>query len=151
MRAIGAIDVGMAALRLGAGRQTKDDTIDHAVGIRCLKKRGDAVAAGEVLAEVHARDDASAQQAGAEVLAAYEFGDEAPPRPADRARDDRLAMPELPEVETTRRQLEPHLVGRRFDRVEIHDPRLVRPFEPTPSPRSSKASECRRSNAVASI
>jgi formamidopyrimidine-DNA glycosylase len=39
-------------------------------------------------------------------------------------------MPELPEVETTRRQLEPHLVGRRFDGVEIHDPRLVRPFEP---------------------
>ena len=79
VRAIGAIDVGMAALRLGAGRQTKDDTIDHAVGILCLKKRGDAVAAGEVLAEVHARDDASAQQAEAEVLAAYEFGDEAPP------------------------------------------------------------------------
>jgi pyrimidine-nucleoside phosphorylase len=79
VRALGAIDVGMAALRLGAGRQTKDDTIDHAVGILCLKKRGDAVAAGDVLAEVHARDDASAQQAEAEVLAAYQFGDEAPP------------------------------------------------------------------------
>ncbi len=39
-------------------------------------------------------------------------------------------MPELPEVETIRLALEPHLVGRRFDRVEIHDPRLVRPFEP---------------------
>jgi pyrimidine-nucleoside phosphorylase len=79
VRAIGAIDVGMAAVRLGAGRQTKDDTIDHAVGIRCLKKRGDAVTAGEILAEVHARDDASAQQAETEVLAAYELGDEAPP------------------------------------------------------------------------
>ena len=79
VRAIGAVDIGMAALRLGAGRQTKDDTIDHAVGIRCLRKRGDAVTAGEVLAEVHARDDASAQQAEAEVLAAYELGGEAPP------------------------------------------------------------------------
>jgi pyrimidine-nucleoside phosphorylase len=79
VRAIGAIDIGMAALRLGAGRQTKDDTIDHSVGIRCLKKRGDAVTAGDVLAEVHARDDPSAQQAKAEVLAAYELGDEAPP------------------------------------------------------------------------
>ena len=39
-------------------------------------------------------------------------------------------MPELPEVETVRRQLEPVLVGRRFERVEIDDPRLVRPFEP---------------------
>ena len=40
-------------------------------------------------------------------------------------------MPELPEVETIRRALEPHVVGRRFDRVEILDSRLVRPFEPT--------------------
>jgi pyrimidine-nucleoside phosphorylase len=78
VRAIGATDIGMAALRLGAGRQTKDDTIDHAVGIRCLSKRGDAVTAGDVLAEVHARDDASAHQAETEVLAAYELGDEAP-------------------------------------------------------------------------
>ena len=40
-------------------------------------------------------------------------------------------MPELPEVETIRLALEPHLVGRRFEEVEIRDPRLVRPFEPT--------------------
>jgi formamidopyrimidine-DNA glycosylase len=39
-------------------------------------------------------------------------------------------VPELPEVETVRRQLEPVLVGRQFERVEIDDPRLVRPFEP---------------------
>jgi len=38
-------------------------------------------------------------------------------------------VPELPEVETVRRQLEPVLVGRRFERVEIDDPRLVRPFD----------------------
>jgi len=79
VRSIGAVDIGMAALRLGAGRQAKDDTIDHAVGIRCLKKRGDAVAPGDVLAEVHARDVASAKRAEAEVLAAYELGGEAPP------------------------------------------------------------------------
>jgi pyrimidine-nucleoside phosphorylase len=79
VRAIGAVDVGMAALRLGAGRRTKDDVIDHAVGVRCLKKRGDAVTAGDVLAEVHAHDDASAYEAAAEVLAAYRLGDEAPP------------------------------------------------------------------------
>ena len=39
-------------------------------------------------------------------------------------------MPELPEVETIRLKLEPHLVGRGFERVEIEDSRLVRPFEP---------------------
>ncbi|HWG57372.1 MAG TPA: bifunctional DNA-formamidopyrimidine glycosylase/DNA-(apurinic or apyrimidinic site) lyase [Gaiellaceae bacterium] len=39
-------------------------------------------------------------------------------------------MPELPEVETVRRALAPVLEGRTFARVEIEDPRLVRPHEP---------------------
>ena len=39
-------------------------------------------------------------------------------------------MPELPEVETVRRRLEPVLVGRTFEYVDIHDARLVRPHEP---------------------
>ncbi len=39
-------------------------------------------------------------------------------------------MPELPEVETIRSQLEPALVGRRIARVEILDPRLTRPEPP---------------------
>ena len=39
-------------------------------------------------------------------------------------------MPELPEVETVRRRLEPVLVGRTFDRVEIEDVRLTRPEDP---------------------
>jgi pyrimidine-nucleoside phosphorylase len=76
---LGAIKIGVAALHLGAGRRTKEDEIDHAVGIVCLKKRGDTVAEGEPLAEIHARDEASAQRAAAEVLAAYELADEPPP------------------------------------------------------------------------
>jgi formamidopyrimidine-DNA glycosylase len=39
-------------------------------------------------------------------------------------------MPELPEVETVRRRLAPLLEGRRFERVEISDPRLTRPHDP---------------------
>lgn len=39
-------------------------------------------------------------------------------------------MPELPEVETVRVGLEPKLAGRVFDRVEIFDPRLTRPYDP---------------------
>jgi pyrimidine-nucleoside phosphorylase len=77
---LGAIDVGNAALRLGAGRRTKTDEIDHAVGVVCRRKRGDSVAPDDVLAEVHARDDASAAAAAAEVLAAYEIGEETVPR-----------------------------------------------------------------------
>jgi pyrimidine-nucleoside phosphorylase len=79
VRSIGAVDIGLAALRLGAGRQRKDQHIDHAVGIRCLKKRGDAVAKGEPIAEIHARTEGAAEQARAEVLAAYGLGEEAPP------------------------------------------------------------------------
>lgn len=39
-------------------------------------------------------------------------------------------MPELPEVETVRAALEPHLLGRRIDRADILDTRLTRPVEP---------------------
>jgi formamidopyrimidine-DNA glycosylase len=39
-------------------------------------------------------------------------------------------MPELPEVETIRRQLEPELVGRRIESVEVLDERLTRPVPP---------------------
>jgi pyrimidine-nucleoside phosphorylase len=78
--ALSAVRVGLAALHLGAGRQAKGDEIDHSVGVVCRAKRGDGVAAGDVLAEIHARDDASAATAAAEVAAAYELADE-PPRP----------------------------------------------------------------------
>jgi formamidopyrimidine-DNA glycosylase len=39
-------------------------------------------------------------------------------------------VPELPEVETIRVHLAPHLEGRRFERVEIRDSRLTRPHDP---------------------
>ena len=77
---LGALAVGIAAMRLGAGRATKDDRIDHSVGVVCLKKRGDHVDGGGELAEIHARDEASAASAATEVLAAYELVDEAPER-----------------------------------------------------------------------
>jgi pyrimidine-nucleoside phosphorylase len=75
---IGATQIGIAALELGAGRRSKEDSIDHAVGIVCRKKRRDHVAPGDVLAEIHARDRDSAQRAAATVAEAYEFS-AAPP------------------------------------------------------------------------
>jgi pyrimidine-nucleoside phosphorylase len=75
---LGALAVGMAAMHLGAGRRVKEDVIDHAVGVVCLRKRGDRVSTGDVLAEVHARDEATADWAVAEVKAAYELSDEEP-------------------------------------------------------------------------
>jgi pyrimidine-nucleoside phosphorylase len=78
VQAIGAVQVGNAALRLGAGRRDKDDAIDHSVGVVLLKTHGDEVAPGDTLAEIHARDEGSAELAADEVLAAYEVADEAP-------------------------------------------------------------------------
>jgi len=72
---LGAIDVGHAALHLGAGRSAKGDEIDHSVGVVCHAKRGALVAEGDVLAEVHARSEEQARRGIAEVLAAYEIGD----------------------------------------------------------------------------
>jgi thymidine phosphorylase len=69
----GALAIGRAAMRLGAGRQRKENPIDHAVGIVVHAKPGDAVEAGEPLAHVHARDGVGAAQAAAEVLAAFEL------------------------------------------------------------------------------
>jgi len=79
VRRIGAIAVGNAAVHLGAGRRTKEDAIDHAVGVLCLAKRGDAVEPGQPLARVLARDEAAAASAMIELLAAYEIGAEPPP------------------------------------------------------------------------
>jgi pyrimidine-nucleoside phosphorylase len=76
---LAALPVGIAALHLGAGRLEKDDAIDHSVGIVVTKKRGDKVEEGEALAEIHARDEQSANEVADDLLAAYELGDE-PPR-----------------------------------------------------------------------
>jgi pyrimidine-nucleoside phosphorylase len=75
---LGALEVGIAALELGAGRRTKADDVDHAVGVLCFAKRGDTVLEGDDLAEVHARDEASAAAAVEAVLHAYTVADEAP-------------------------------------------------------------------------
>jgi pyrimidine-nucleoside phosphorylase len=75
---LSAIRIGNAAVHLGAGRRTKEDAVDHAVGIVCHAKRGAEVAAGDVLAEVHARTDAQADEAASDVLAAYQLADTAP-------------------------------------------------------------------------
>jgi pyrimidine-nucleoside phosphorylase len=75
---VGAIAIGTAALDLGAGRRTKEDSIDHAVGIVCVRKPGEHVRAGDVLAEVHARTGEEADAVAGDVLAAYTLGADAP-------------------------------------------------------------------------
>jgi len=79
---VSALGVGRVALELGAGRRTKEDTIDHAVGIRCFAKRGEPVAEGQPLAEIYARDETSAKQAADQIRPLIEISDDSgPPRP----------------------------------------------------------------------
>ncbi|OCG01191.1 pyrimidine-nucleoside phosphorylase [Gilliamella sp. wkB112] len=52
-----ADQIGIAAMQLGAGRATKEDIIDPAVGIVLRKKVGDKVTKGESLLTIHANTD----------------------------------------------------------------------------------------------
>ena len=56
---IDAEQVGIAAMELGAGRRTKEDTIDHGVGLVFHKKRGASVASGDSILTIHYQDDAT--------------------------------------------------------------------------------------------
>ena len=76
---LAALPIGVASLELGGGRRTKDDNVDHAVGVVCSAKRGQTVEAEQVLADVHARDEKAAARAVAAVAGAYEIGDKPPP------------------------------------------------------------------------
>ncbi|WP_213179852.1 pyrimidine-nucleoside phosphorylase [Enterococcus lactis] len=51
-----ANELGIAAMMLGAGRKTKEDDIDHAVGLRLHKKIGDTVTKGESLLTIYSND-----------------------------------------------------------------------------------------------
>ncbi len=77
-----AMEVGLAATLLGAGRAKKGDPIDHAVGVVLRAKIGDDVKGGEPLLTIHANDDHKLAQARERLLAAYTWSEEpvqAPP------------------------------------------------------------------------
>ena len=57
--AMDAESVGIAALLLGAGRQTAEDSVDHSVGVVVEAKPGEPVVPGAPVFTVHYRDEAS--------------------------------------------------------------------------------------------
>ena len=75
---IDAEGVGLVSMHLGGGRATADSDIDLAVGVVLHKKRGDAVAPGESLATIHARDIDSAKSAANLLRRAYSIGADRP-------------------------------------------------------------------------
>ena len=73
---INALEVGMAARILGAGRKTKTAPLDPAIGIRLQKKVGDHVKKGEPLAVFYSDGDKQKiDPAQAKFLGAYTIGD----------------------------------------------------------------------------
>lgn len=75
---IDAYSVGSTAMMLGAGRARKEDVIDHAAGIELLRKRGDQVQPGDVLALLHTSNLALAQAALPRLLGSYQFAETKP-------------------------------------------------------------------------
>lgn len=71
-----AQDIGIACMTLGGGRENKESTIDHGVGIILTKKISDTVKKGETLARIHANSKEKAVLASNLVKNAYQIAKE---------------------------------------------------------------------------
>ncbi len=69
------LQIGMAALELGAGRLKKEDRIDPKAGIIIHKKIGDFLNKGDMLAEIFTDKKESVEKAKKRLLEAIEFSD----------------------------------------------------------------------------
>ncbi|MGM9624334.1 MAG: thymidine phosphorylase [Eubacteriales bacterium] len=78
LAAADAAEIGISAMMLGAGRQKKEDVIDHTAGIRLEKKVGDMVHAGDTLAHLYASDRALLEPAAERFCGAVSFADTPP-------------------------------------------------------------------------
>ncbi|MCB8943518.1 MAG: thymidine phosphorylase [Ardenticatenaceae bacterium] len=74
--AMNTAEIGWAVVRLGGGRLTKDDKIDHAVGLLLPTKIGDKVEENQEIGLIHANDKEKLEQAREEILAAIQWSDE---------------------------------------------------------------------------
>lgn len=71
---IGSEAMGIASSMLGAGRQTKDDVIDLAVGLMLNKKVGDSVEAGESLVTIYSNTE-DVEAIKQKILKNYKIGE----------------------------------------------------------------------------
>lgn len=77
LKVIHAREVGETAVGLGAGRASKKDEIDPAVGITILHKVGDPIQSGDPLFIVHANDKEKLETAKKRLLKAHQIIDTA--------------------------------------------------------------------------
>jgi pyrimidine-nucleoside phosphorylase len=86
---VNALEVGHLVGWLGAGRASKQDQVDRAVGVVLLRRRGEEVRPGDPIAEVHGTSS-KVDEAARRLLCAFEFTEElVEPRRLVRARVDR--------------------------------------------------------------
>lgn len=70
-----AESIGIASVILGAGRETKEDTIDMSAGIVLNKKTGDKIAKGDTLATLYTCNETTFNSAKEKYLSALEFSE----------------------------------------------------------------------------
>lgn len=85
LQGLAARQLGLAAVKLGAGRLRKSDKIDPAVGIILHKRVGEFVHPGEALATIHANSAGSASDAAADILSSASWSKEQMVVPAEIA------------------------------------------------------------------
>ncbi|MFI3142219.1 MAG: thymidine phosphorylase [Clostridia bacterium] len=73
IKSMDAEKIGSSSVILGAGRVNKDDVIDYTAGIELLKKTGDFVENGEVLAVLHTNKKEVIEEAKELFISAFEF------------------------------------------------------------------------------
>ena len=73
---IKALDIGLAAMILGAGRENKESKIDLAVGLELKKKTAEKVSKGDTLAVLHYNNDQNLDEAKEKLLSAFTITDQ---------------------------------------------------------------------------
>ena len=79
LTAMNTQQIGAASVKLGAGREKKEDAIDYGAGILLRKKTGDHVHAGDMLAELFASSEARCEAAEQTFRSALRFSETIPP------------------------------------------------------------------------
>ncbi|SHG98127.1 pyrimidine-nucleoside phosphorylase [Anaerosphaera aminiphila DSM 21120] len=76
VKKIDALEIGEVSKNLGAGRETKDSSIDLGAGILLNKKIDDFVKVGDLLATVYTEKESEIERAKNTILSAYKIGEE---------------------------------------------------------------------------
>jgi thymidine phosphorylase len=81
VESIDALEVGLVALELGAGRLRKEDKVDASAGLVIQRQVGDRVSGGDSLVLVHARTRDLAEKVAPRLRAAWKVSPHEVKRP----------------------------------------------------------------------